>query len=97
MRNHIRAIVAWAILGLLTRFAFAVEPTWNYAVQVSSAVQANPAQITLSWPQDTSTTPSSYTVSRKAAGAATWGSAVSLPGSATSYVDTSVSVGTAYE
>ena len=28
----------------------------NYAVQVSAAVQANPAQITLSWPGDVAAT-----------------------------------------
>ena len=97
MKLFIRATLAMVILGLLARYALAVEPTWNYAVQVSAAVQANPAQIVLSWPQDTSVTPTNYTVSRKAPGATTWGSAVSLSGNTLSYTDTSVAVGTAYE
>jgi hypothetical protein len=75
----------------------AVEPTWNYAVQVSSAVQSSPPQITLSWPQDTSVTPSSYTVYRKAPSATSWGAGTTLAGTATSYTDTGVTAGTAYE
>ncbi|PYI81091.1 MAG: hypothetical protein DME26_20410, partial [Verrucomicrobia bacterium] len=75
----------------------AVEPTWNYAVQVSATVQTSPAQIRLGWPQDTSGVPNSYTVYRKAPEAGSWGAGTTLPGTATSYIDTSVTVGTAYE
>jgi hypothetical protein len=83
------------LFGGATRAA--VENTWDYSVQVSAAVQLTPPAITLSWPQDTNGTPSTYTVSRKAPGASTWGPAVSLPGSATTYTDTAVAAGTAYE
>lgn len=76
----------------------AVENTWDYAVQVSSTVQASPARITLTWPQDTNGTPSSYTIYRKAPGASSWGGAIAtLSGSATSYADASVTAGAAYE
>jgi hypothetical protein len=66
-------------------------------VQVSATVQESPARITLSWPQDTSGTPGSYTVYRKSAGSTSWGGGTSLSGSTTTYTDTSVAAGTAYE
>src|SRR5437879_1578732 len=98
MKLLIRAtLLAMVALGLLAQFALAVEPTWNYAVQVSAAVQSSPAQITLTWTQDTSTTPSSYTVYRKLPAAASWGSGSALAGTTTSYVDVNVTAGTAYE
>src|SRR3954471_16268164 len=75
----------------------AVEPTWEYSVQVSANVQTSPAQITLSWPQDTTTTPNSYTVYRKSVDGTSWGSGTTLSGATTSYVDSNVTVGSAYE
>jgi hypothetical protein len=92
-----------AAVAMLTAFtlslttARAVEDTWDYSVQVSSAVQASPAKITLSWPQDTNGTPSSYTVYRKAPTDSAWGAGTTLSGSTTSYTDTNVAPGTAYE
>jgi hypothetical protein len=77
--------------------AQAIEPTWEYAVQVSATVDSASPRITLSWPQDGVNQVSSYTVYRKALADTSWGSGVSLPGSATSYVDNNVAVGTAYE
>jgi hypothetical protein len=97
MKNPIRAVLAACVMVILSLAARAVESTWNYAVQVTASVQSAPAKITLSWTQDTTATPSGYTVYRKAPGATSWGTGTSLPGSATSYEDTSVSVGTAYE
>src|SRR5882757_8165874 len=97
MKSLIRALLAVLVLGFIAQTARAVEPTWNYAVQVSAAVQASPAQITLSWPQDTTATPTSYTVYRKAPGATAWGTGTALAGTATTYTDTSAVVGTAYE
>jgi len=75
----------------------AVEMTWEFSVQASANVQTAPASITLSWPQDQYMLPNSYTVYRKDPNAASWGSGVALPGTATSYVDNHVVVGTAYE
>src|SRR5258708_2810933 len=97
MKSLIRALLAATVLGLLAQAARAVEATWNYAVQVSAAVQASPAKITLSWPQDTTTTPTSYTVYRKAPGATAWGTGTALAGTTLSYADTGVAVGTVYE
>lgn len=75
-----------------------VDSTWNYAVEINAAVQASPAQITLSWKQDTSGTPTSYAIYRKAPSGTSWGSAlITLPGSSTSFTDTNLVAGTAYE
>ncbi|MBI3876204.1 MAG: glycoside hydrolase family 9 protein [Verrucomicrobia bacterium] len=82
---------------LIAHCGWAVEPTWEYAVQVSATAQASPPQIALAWPQDTLGVPNSYTVYRKAPGATSWGAGVVLSGATTSYVDTSAAVGTAYE
>ncbi|HEY1106985.1 MAG TPA: C25 family cysteine peptidase, partial [Opitutaceae bacterium] len=64
---------------------------------MSSSLQSSPAQITLSWPQDTNGVPSSYTVYRRAPGSTDWGAGKTLAGSATSYVDADVKAGQAYE
>ena len=77
--------------------ARAVENTWDYSVQVSSSVQASPAKVTLTWPQDTNGVPSSYTVYRKAPGSTSWGAGTTLSGSTTSFTDTSVASGQTYE
>ncbi|HYC70071.1 MAG TPA: glycoside hydrolase family 9 protein [Opitutaceae bacterium] len=97
MKHPIRALFTAVVLATLAVAARAVEATWNYAVQVTASVQASPASITLSWTQDTTAIPASYTVHRKLAGASSWGPGTALPGSATTYTDATVSVGTAYE
>src|SRR6266478_4204255 len=88
----------WCILFL----AFAMpglraDDTWVYAVQISATVQVSPPQITLRWQPD-GYGPYSYTVYRKAKDAISWGSPLAtLSGSALSFTDTTVSVGTNYE
>ncbi len=68
----------------------------DYAVQVSATVQASPPRITLAWPAFAGAT--SYTIYRKSYAAGAWGSPVAtLPGTATSYPDAAVAVGTPYE
>src|SRR5204862_3622857 len=62
-----------------------------------ATVQEAPARIVLHWPQDTCSRPKSYTVSRKAPGAAAWGKPVTLAGTAIEYVDNNVITGTVYE
>ncbi len=84
----------WALIAQKTT---AVEATWNYAVQISATVQESPAKITLTWPQDTSGTPGSYTIYRRNSGSTSWGSGTTLAGSATSWADSSVAIGSAYE
>jgi hypothetical protein len=74
-----------------------VEMTWEFSVQVSATVQTSPDRITLHWPQDQYMLPNSYTVYRKAPSDTSWGTGTTLPGTATSYVDDKVIVGTPYE
>jgi hypothetical protein len=85
------------LLALAAQASRAVEATWEYAVQVSANVQTSPAQISLSWPQDTTTTPNSYTVYRKTLEGTSWNLLTTLPGTATRYTDGNVAVGAAYE
>lgn len=40
-------------MGWTPQNSRAVEPTWEYSVQVSANVQTAPPRITLQWPQDT--------------------------------------------
>lgn len=90
-----------AVFGLLmacaAQFGWGVEPTWEYAVQVSAAAQVLSPRIILTWPQDSLGTPSSYTIYRKMPGATSWGAGTTLSGSTTSYTDANVSVGGTYE
>src|SRR5690349_1149515 len=96
MRKAFSAIAGLVLLAA-AHLGRAIEITKEFSVQVSATVQETPAQITLSWPQDTCSLPDNYTVYRKAPGAASWGKGMTLAGNAVSYVDKNVSVGTAYE
>ena len=91
----------YAILGLaaslLAPFTGRAAVTAEYSVQVSANVKASPAQITLSWPQDSISTPKSYVVYRRAPGVSSWGTGTTLPGSTTTYVDKNVDTGVPYE
>lgn len=97
MRKAISVVSTLLFLLGLTVKVGAVESTWEFSVQVSANVQESPALITLTWPQDTYMAPNSYTIYRKAPGATSWGTGTTLPGTSTSYTDSNVSVGTAYE
>jgi len=93
---------AICVVAALVCFTLSLQPgradsTWEFSVQASASVQTNPAQITLSWPQDTYVQPRSYQVFRKSPGSTSWGKGTTLPGIATNYTDTQVSRGTAYE
>ena len=95
MRRAYSAVLSLlVILGAGTAHA---DSTWEFSVQASASVQTNPAQITLQWPQDTYLNPNSYTVFRKSPGATSWGAGSVLPGTATNYIDSRVSLGAAYE
>jgi len=68
----------------------------DYAVLLSAKVQNSPARITIQWPYYPGA--SGYNLYRKLTGANTWGAVrAALPGSATAYVDSSVTSGIAYE
>ena len=97
MRKSIRGILIVLAAGCFIHLAGAWESTWNYAVEVSSSLQVSPPQITLSWPQDTDAIPSSYTVSRKAPQDTSWGTIAVLDGAITTFLDTNVATGVAYE
>jgi hypothetical protein len=84
-------------VSLAACFAGQAENTVDYSVQVSATVKESPSEITLHWVQDTSTIPASYTVYRRVPGTDVWGFAAVLPGSATTYTDADVTVGTPYE
>ncbi|MBI3884654.1 MAG: hypothetical protein HY302_02830 [Opitutae bacterium] len=88
------ACTGW--FALLAARAWALDPTWEYAVQASATVRANPAQIVLTWPLD-ATPATSFTVHRKAVPDAAWGPGTALPGNATSFTDDNVVEGTLYE
>ena len=96
-RSHRPTIVLWFGLVLPILPAQALEATWEYAVRVNASVQTSPPQIALNWPQDTIATPSSYTVYRKAPEANSWGAGTTVPGTATGFVDSDVTVGATYE
>jgi len=87
------------LLGLLALLLGGVcagaESVADHAVQVSAVVQSNPARITLSWPADPRAT--NYTCYRKTRTATSWGAPIPLAANATSYVDSSVAIGGAYE
>lgn len=67
----------------------------DYNVFVEATVTENPPAIVLSWPAETKAT--GYQVSRKLRTEAGWGPSVTLARTATSWMDTAVSVGTKYE
>ncbi|MCU0359513.1 MAG: T9SS type A sorting domain-containing protein [Bacteroidia bacterium] len=68
----------------------------DMAVRLSATVQTNPAQISLSWPSNTTTT--QYQVFRKLKNATAWGAPLSaLSGTINQYTDNSVALGSNYE
>jgi len=91
-RTAVLAALLFALAGTVAR----ADSTWVYAVQISASAQASPPQITLNWQPDQYGA-NSYTVYRKRPSDSSWGSGTTLPGTSTSYVDSNVSVGSAYE
>jgi hypothetical protein len=96
MRRVLGVLTGLLLLGAALR-SHAVESTWEYAVQVSAAVQSTPPQIRLSWPLDLDSPAAAYGVFRKTPGDASWGTGVRLSATATNYVDSKVQVGKVYE
>jgi hypothetical protein len=64
-------------------------------VQVSATVRSNPPTITLTWAADSGAT--NYTLRRKLRDDTSWRTNITLARTATSYVDTNVAAGSAYE
>ncbi len=96
MRKTFYAILGLAV-SLVAPLVSRADSTAEYSVQVSADVKASPAQITLSWPQDSVSTPKNYTIYRRVPGSTSWGTGTTLSGSTTTYVDKNVFVGTPYE
>lgn len=89
------AIVASMFMVALPRLG--AETTSEYSVQLSATTQTAPPGLLLSWPQDRCTLPIDYAIYRKAPESTLWGRPIVLPGTATGYLDTNISIGTAYE
>src|SRR3982751_5108027 len=96
MRGRLFPILLIGLLMGLALHNMRGDSTWVYSVQVSATVQASPPKITLNWQPDQYGA-SGYTVSRKNAADSSWGAGVTLSGTASSYVDSSVAAGAAYE
>jgi len=84
-----------SLLATLAAHNLRADSTWVYSVQVSASVQAAPPKITLNWQPDQYGA-NSYTLYRKAATDNSWGGAVTLSGTTTSYVDHGLKNGTTY-
>lgn len=81
---------------LLLAVAAAGQTPVDVAVQLAAVVQPSPPAITLKWLPVNSA--QSYSIFRKAIGAATWGSAVAtLPGTDTAWTDYNVVADSVYE
>jgi hypothetical protein len=96
VRERLRTLLCVAAALLSASFLAAQVPQ-DFAVEVSGTVSRTPVPtVTLAWPPNPQAT--GFTVHRKSWKTTTWGaSIVSLPGSATGYDDTNVSVGVKYE
>ena len=97
LRPGVPALMVLLVIWLLAPQAIRAQSTpLDYVVQVTSAVQASPAQVTLCWVANPIGT--GFQVYRKALTVDNWGNPIAtLPATATGYTDASVAVGTPYE
>ena len=83
-------------LVLAASYAVALgQSVANYTMQVSAAVQTNPPQIAVSWVPDSLA--SEYWVFRRFRDDLSWDDGFSLPGNASTYLDSNVVLGGSYE
>jgi hypothetical protein len=94
MRKFWQLLLAAVWIAVAAEWARGDVNPVDYAFLLSAEAVASPPSITIRWPQKS--VPAIY-VRRKLLGEANWGGSVTLAGNATSYVDTSVIAGTAYE
>ena len=93
--KHLSFVKAFGLLLFFPALIFG-QSVRDYTVEVSAIAQTSPPQITLNWPAHTDAT--GFDIYRKNKSDNTWSVAIaSLAGTATSYVDNTVSVGDAYE
>ncbi|MBI5094586.1 MAG: hypothetical protein HZB26_19400, partial [Candidatus Hydrogenedentes bacterium] len=91
-----RTLVIAALFSVLIPASSYATISQDWAIQASAVVQDSPPQITLNWPASTGT--GSIYVYRKLDTDTTWASFLAtLASTATQYIDTTVSLGTAYE
>src|SRR5438093_4409335 len=83
-------------LAALISATLRADDTFVYAVQISATVQTSPPEIQLHWEPDPYGA-KRYTVFRKNKDGASWGTGIALPGTATTYTDRNVVVGSSYE
>jgi len=93
-RGVAAAVLVHTTVWLAAVSSFAAEPK-AYAVLVEAKVTAAPPAVMLSWPAEAKAT--GYQISRKLRPDVSWGTPVSLPGSAVSWTDLSVAEGVQYE
>lgn len=86
-----------AVIALmLTAYSSFGQSCQDVSVELSATVESDPAVIHLRWRENASAT--SYLIYRKSKTASSWGSTMAtLPGTATSYSDSTVSKGISYE
>ncbi len=88
------AFLLICMLGQLT--ALCQQNAHQRSVEVSAEVSVNPPYLFFSWPADATAT--DYAVYRKGINDTSWGNPIAmLPGFATSYTDTDIAVGEAFE
>jgi len=94
----LKLLSAAALLALVPAAKLLADATYIYAVQINAVVQTSPPKITLNWVGGDPYGPMDFVIYRKAKADTSWGSPIaSLSGTATSFPDTAVSVGGAYE
>jgi hypothetical protein len=88
-------VSTFLFLFLLPQIAYS-QTARERSVEVSAIVQENPPQIEFSWPEDPGA--NFYKIFRKSLNDNSWGLPIAeLPGSTTTYIDTEVMLGQAYE
>jgi hypothetical protein len=96
MSRAARLLLLISASSLLLANLTASAATRDYAVEVSAAVQESPPEIRFSWTADA--TANEYRIYRKSIEDTAWtGPLAILGGSATSWTDTDIAVGEAYE
>jgi PKD repeat protein len=96
MKETIKHLVV--CLFVCSFFGLKAQTSQTVSVMLNATVSSSPASITLSWAAVSGATPTGFTVYRKLKTGTSWGSAIAtLSGSATGYLDTPVTVNTAYE
>ena len=94
LKNVVNFLIG--ILCLVYAFPSTAQTCQDASVELSAVVQADPPRITLNWVANAGAT--QHFVYRKLKTGTSWGAVIgSLPGTATQFIDSTVSVGVSYE